>query len=99
MTTETAITQEELEIYNSTLPKHLRAELWEMERVTIEPKTYPMAKRVSRTILRDRNYLEKYAKGADKDDPDAQYDENGYRITSDSERQRYLDHFGNSFIY
>jgi hypothetical protein len=62
MTTENPVTQKELDIYNSYLPKHLQAELWEMERVTGMLYTYPIAERKVRTIIRDRNYEKKYSK-------------------------------------
>lgn len=59
--TELQVTQSELDEYNASLPEHLKAELWEMEKVEVIRGSYPMAKRSPKIVIRDVNYLTKYA--------------------------------------
>lgn len=59
--TKQQVTQSQLDKYNASLPPHLKAELWEMEKVVVSLATYPIANRTPKIVIRDRNYMKKYS--------------------------------------
>ena len=59
------VTQSDLEAYNNRLPAHLKAELWELEKVEVISNGYPIASRKPTIVIRDRNYFAKYSGNPD----------------------------------